>query len=65
MLISIGLSGDQNAKQPQPWDYYPELFAADKKASEKQAEDSEVIKAYESRRKYGEIWNRKYREKNR
>lgn len=61
-LISIGLSGDKNARYPRPWDYYPELFKAEKEEAAEITEQDEVAKAYESRRRYGEVWNRRFRE---
>lgn len=53
------LALEKGEKAPQPWEYYPELFAEEQKRYEKEQEEEELEAYKERRRAYTQEFNRR------
>lgn len=61
-VLTRYITRDKEDALPRPWEYYPELFAEDKREAEKQEEEAQLLELKERRRVYADEINRRRRE---
>ena len=60
-IITRFMTREKQEPIPRPWEYYPELFADDKKAAETLEEEKQLQEMKERRRRYASEVNRRRR----
>ena len=56
-VVTRYMAKDEKEEMPRPWDYYPEIFAEDKKLHEERKKQEELEAYKEQKRAYAERWN--------
>lgn len=56
-VVTRYMTKDEKEEMPRPWDYYPEIFAEDKKLHEERRKQEELEAYKEQKRAYAERWN--------
>ena len=57
-VVTRFIARDEKQDVPHPWEYYPEIFAEDKKLYEEKKKQEELESYKDMRRAYVERWNR-------
>ena len=60
-IAEFVVPNDKEEEITQLWDYYPELFATERRFAQKQKEEESIVRAVASRKAFAERHNKKIR----